>query len=323
MPNKIESAPPGSELNRSRPLSCTPRVGSPRWLPTALILGSALTVGCDTFQSHMPDRTSGPSERPLQLKSIGVIRTPFSQPKGTPIQPRMAGVAEGTVEVLDEFQGGLKDLDGFERIWLIYWFDRAPGTRLRVTPFLDSTERGLFATRAPTRPNAIGMSAVRLLKVENGVLTVAGIDVLDGTPLLDIKPYVPLFDSYEASKAGWVDESTQGRELADDRFEREMKLSPNDLKEKVKAVVIVLATPMNRNGSLDLPGLRANTRFLAERCRGKRFVFVPTGSTGEAYALSDAERLSVIETVMRRRRTPRRLSPERRRREPSARSSFP
>lgn len=132
----------------------------------------------------------------------------------------MAEGATGTVRVFKEFQEGLKDLEGFERIWLIYWFHRTPHPRLLVTPFLDDRERGVFATRAPTRPNPIGMSSVRLLRVEGNVLRVADVDILDGTPLLDIKPYAPAFDSYRVKRSGWLDKARRRRRLADKRFER-------------------------------------------------------------------------------------------------------
>ena len=157
----------------------------------------------------------------LRLRPIGVIRSPFREASGTPIQAALAEDAEGSVEVLEEFAGGLKDLEGFERIWLLYWFDRAKSDgQLLVTPYLDTTPRGVFSTRAPSRPNAIGLSSVRLLSVEHNVLKIQGVDVLDGTPLLDIKPYVPRFDCFEAARAGWLDSTTTGRAVADSRFER-------------------------------------------------------------------------------------------------------
>jgi tRNA-Thr(GGU) m(6)t(6)A37 methyltransferase TsaA len=157
---------------------------------------------------------------PIYLKPIGVIRTPFRKPKGTPIQPSVAGGARGTVEVFDPYREGLKDLEGFDRIWLIYWFHRAPGSRLLVTPFLDSERRGVFATRAPARPNPIGISPVRLLRVDGNILTVAGVDIIDATPLLDIKPYAPAFDCYQVKRCGWMDKAPGRRRLADERFER-------------------------------------------------------------------------------------------------------
>lgn len=154
----------------------------------------------------------------IQLKSIGVIHTPFKEPKGTPIQPAVADGARGVVTVFEEFQAGLKDLEGFERIWLIYWLHRAPKARLLVTPFLDDQERGVFATRAPARPNPIGLSSVRLLRVEGNVLTVADVDMLDGTALLDIKPYAPAFDCFKVKRSGWLDNSRKKRRVADGRF---------------------------------------------------------------------------------------------------------
>jgi tRNA-Thr(GGU) m(6)t(6)A37 methyltransferase TsaA len=153
----------------------------------------------------------------MQVKPIGVIHSPFRDAAWTPIQPSLASGAQGHVEVFREFEGGLKDLAGFERIWLLYWFDRASEAKLQVTPYLDNTERGLFATRAPCRPNPIGLSCVKLLGVEGCKLTVADIDILDETPLLDIKPYSPKFDHFEVTKSGWLDNAT-GRTVADDRF---------------------------------------------------------------------------------------------------------
>ena len=121
------------------------------------------------------------------------------------------------MEVFEPFIAGLKDLDGFERIWLLYWLDRAPGARMTVVPFRDTVERGLFATRAPCRPNPIGLSPVRLLGVEGGVLRVSELDILDGAPLLDIKPYSPRFDCFPGIRGGWLDGGGE-RMVADDRF---------------------------------------------------------------------------------------------------------
>jgi tRNA-Thr(GGU) m(6)t(6)A37 methyltransferase TsaA len=154
----------------------------------------------------------------IQVEPIGVIETPFQDPAGTPIQPSRARGARGKVRIDPRFRQGLKDLEGFERIWLLYWFHRTPAPRLLVTPFLDTQERGVFATRSPCRPSSIGLSVVRLLAVGEDCLEVEDIDVVDGTPLLDVKPYVPEFDCYPESKAGWFDESVSRRRLADGRF---------------------------------------------------------------------------------------------------------
>lgn len=155
------------------------------------------------------------------VKPIGVINTPLRQAKGAPIQPREAPNIEATIEVFEQYQEGLKDLEGFERIWLIYWFDRACEPALTVVPFLDDKKRGLFSTRAPARPNPIGMSNVRLLGIEKNVLHVAEVDILDRTPLLDIKPFVPRFDCYPVKRSGWVNGAAFGDQRkvkADDRF---------------------------------------------------------------------------------------------------------
>jgi tRNA (adenine37-N6)-methyltransferase len=161
-------------------------------------------------------RDEGPS---MNLIPIGVIHSPHLKAEGTPIQAALATGVRGTVELFPEYAAGLRDLDGFERVWLVYWFDRAKSTELVVTPYLDTTARGLFATRAPCRPNPIGLSAVRLLEVSGQVLQVEGLDILDGTPLLDIKPYVPAFDAFEAKRIGWCAEVRGKRPVADGRFE--------------------------------------------------------------------------------------------------------
>lgn len=135
--------------------------------------------------------------------SIGVIRTPHRQPSKTPIQPVFAKGIPGTVELNPRYQPALKDLEGFSHIYLLYYFDRSTEMKLEVVPFLDSEKRGLFATRAPHRPNKIGMSLVRLLRIQNNLLHVEDVDMLDGTPLLDIKPYIQRYDSRPGAHSGW------------------------------------------------------------------------------------------------------------------------
>ncbi|MBN2491425.1 MAG: tRNA (N6-threonylcarbamoyladenosine(37)-N6)-methyltransferase TrmO [Planctomycetes bacterium] len=156
--------------------------------------------------------------RPIVSRSIGVIRTPHTAAAGTPIQPIYAEEALGEVHVDPDLEPALADLEGFERIWLVYWCDRAGPFRPRIVPYRDTREHGLFATRAPSRPNPIGLSVVRLLGREGNVLRVRGVDILDGTPLLDIKPYVPEFDAHPSSRAGWLDDRRQDRRHADGRF---------------------------------------------------------------------------------------------------------
>ena len=153
----------------------------------------------------------------MKVEPIGVIHSPFSEVAGMPIQPVFAADVEGVVEVFPRYQQGLKDIAGFERIWLVYWFHRSGTPKLIVTPFRDEHERGLFATRAPCRANPIGLSVVRLLEVAGNRLRIAGVDVLDGTTLLDIKPYVPEWDAFPESRTGWMQGAT-GRTLSDKRF---------------------------------------------------------------------------------------------------------
>ena len=154
----------------------------------------------------------------MNLNHIGIIHSPHKQATGTPVQSSLASGVEGTVEVFPEYAAGLRDLDGFERIWLVYWFDRAKPSELVVTPYLDTTPHGLFATRAPCRPNPIGLSPVRLLGITGRTLHVDGVDILDNTPLLDIKPYIPAFDAFDAKRFGWCGNAKGGSVAADGRF---------------------------------------------------------------------------------------------------------
>ncbi|MCU0305089.1 MAG: tRNA (N6-threonylcarbamoyladenosine(37)-N6)-methyltransferase TrmO [Thermoanaerobaculales bacterium] len=156
----------------------------------------------------------------VEYRPIGVVRSPFSEPEGTPIQPSRADGARGTVELDEEYAGCLSDLEGFSHIILLCHLHRSGGWRPTVVPYLDDVPRGLFATRAPSRPNPIGLSIVRLVAIEGATLTVEGVDLLDGTPVLDIKPYVGEFDSLEEVRCGWLDEVRSRRRLADDRFSR-------------------------------------------------------------------------------------------------------
>jgi len=158
-------------------------------------------------------------DKSAAITPIGLIHTPFKHADGTPVQGIAGKRAEGIVEVLPDLIEGLRDLEGFDRLWLIYLFDRASEVRLVVRPYLDTTERGVFATRSPVRPNHIGISVVRLLHIEQNCLYIADVDMLDGTPLLDIKPYVPAFDSFDQSRAGWLNGKSGSEVLADDRFE--------------------------------------------------------------------------------------------------------
>jgi len=137
---------------------------------------------------------------------IGTIHTPFTQKKDTPIQPAFAEGVTGTVEILPQYTDGLKDIEGFSHIILIYHFDRAEACKLHIKPFLEDKVHGIFAIRHFNRPNPIGFSLVKLLSVKENCLEVQDVDILDNTPLLDIKPYVPQFDTRHKSSGGWVDQ---------------------------------------------------------------------------------------------------------------------
>ncbi|MCP4220171.1 MAG: tRNA (N6-threonylcarbamoyladenosine(37)-N6)-methyltransferase TrmO [bacterium] len=139
----------------------------------------------------------------INYTPIGIIHTAFADKKQTPIQGVFSEKARGTVEVFPQFADGLKDIEAFTHLYLLYHFHRSEGFKLRRQPFLEDTERGIFAIRHFSRPNPIGMSVVTLEKVSGNVLEISDIDVLDGTPLLDIKPYVHRFDHRQGSD-GWV-----------------------------------------------------------------------------------------------------------------------
>lgn len=147
-------------------------------------------------------------------RPVGVIRSDHTIADKTPIQPVYAVESEGRAEILPEFADGLRDIEGFSHVYLIYNFHRAGPPRLTVKPFLEDVEHGIFATRAPARPNAIGFSVVELVRREGPVLYFRGADILDGTPLLDIKPYIARFDNIVTSRNGWqdgIDERTAER----------------------------------------------------------------------------------------------------------------
>jgi tRNA (adenine37-N6)-methyltransferase len=137
------------------------------------------------------------------FQPIGVVHTPFQKVEETPIQSSRSDAA-GTVEVYPEFLEGLDGIEEFSHIYLLYDLNQAPkGSPLKVTPFLDDQLHGIFATRFPNRPNSLGLSVVRLIARKENILDILGVDMLDGTPLLDIKPYLPDFDIHPVTKIGW------------------------------------------------------------------------------------------------------------------------
>ncbi len=156
----------------------------------------------------------------ITFESIGLIHTPFNDIEGMPIQPTGAQGIQGTIEIYEAFVPGLQDLDGFSHIILLYYLHKVQSSALVVKPFLDTKERGIFATRAPKRPNPIGFSIVRLNGIQGNTLQIENVDILNHTPLIDIKPYLPEFDQYPADRLGWY-ETVQGKvktQRSDSRF---------------------------------------------------------------------------------------------------------
>ena len=158
----------------------------------------------------------------ITITSIGIIQTPFKDIDGMPIQPSGAIDVPGQLVIDAQYEDGLCDLDGFSHLILLYHFHLSKGYSLMVRPFLDTVQRGLFSTRAPRRPNPIGLSIVRLDRIDGRTLHVLDVDVVDGTPLLDIKPYVPTFDVRSDARAGWLERSQeQSTSLKSDQRFRE------------------------------------------------------------------------------------------------------
>jgi tRNA (adenine37-N6)-methyltransferase len=139
----------------------------------------------------------------LTYKTIGVVHSPFKEPKNVPIQATASKGTSGTLEIYSEYADGLKDIEGFSHIILLYHFHLVKGFPLIVKPFLDDNLHGVFATRSPARPNPIGISTVQLTRIDNNTVHIQDLDIVDGTPLIDIKPYVPDFDCRITAKIGW------------------------------------------------------------------------------------------------------------------------
>ena len=158
----------------------------------------------------------------IELESIGTIKTEFEKIDGMPIQPTGAKGIRGTIEIKNKYIDGLKDLNDFSHIHLIYLLHKVEGYQLEVKPFMDNNTHGVFATRSPKRPNRIGMSVVKLNKIEDNILHIENVDILNGTPLLDIKPYVPQLyeDTIDELKIGWFEANYQKAksQKSDSRF---------------------------------------------------------------------------------------------------------
>jgi len=157
----------------------------------------------------------------ITFEPIGIIYTPFTSREGMPIQPAGAKRIKGQITLKEQFIAGLTDLEGFSHIILIYYFHRSSGYKLLTTPFLDDRKRGVFATRAPNRPNAIGLSVVRLMAIKKNIIHIENVDILNETPLLDIKPYIAGFDIHKTEKEGWIENKTDdlNKTTSDKRFQ--------------------------------------------------------------------------------------------------------
>jgi len=149
----------------------------------------------------------------ITIRPIGIIHTPYKTTEGMPIQGAFEEKVTGTVELFQEYKEGLKDVDEFSHLILIYHFNRAKEEKLLGKPFLEDGVHGIFSIRGPMRPNHIGFSIVKLQKIEDNVITFSEVDILDETPLLDIKPYVAYFDSRENTKNGWLEKHFKGGKI--------------------------------------------------------------------------------------------------------------
>jgi len=160
------------------------------------------------------------NDTPIIYQPIGWLQTPFTEIAGMPIQPSGARGVRGTLRVKDEFVPGLRDLDGFSHLICLYHLHRCTGYALEVTPFLDQQTHGIFATRSPKRPNPIGLSVLRIVAISGDTIQLEDVDMLDGTPVLDIKPYVPTFDAPAADRFGWLTEAATHAAVtrSDERF---------------------------------------------------------------------------------------------------------
>ena len=157
----------------------------------------------------------------ITYKPIGIVHSPFTQIEGMPIQPSAARGIKGQIVVNEEYVEGLCDLDGFSHIYLLFHLHLSKSYNLKVIPFLDDQKRGVFSTRAPKRPNPIGLSVVKLIKIDKNILEIENVDIVDGTPLLDIKPYVQEMEEVNQNRIGWLS-----------KYKNEMKLKNSDKRFK-------------------------------------------------------------------------------------------
>ncbi len=166
----------------------------------------------------MHPQSTKQSPQPLSFSPIGTIYTPYKKLEDMPIQPKGAQQSQGSIELSEQYREGIQDLTGFSHLYLLYHFHQAKRTELTVTPFMDTSPRGVFATRSPLRPNHIGISIVELVEINGCALTIRNVDILNETPLLDIKPYIENFDTIIGSRSGWMTASVE--EVAQKRSDR-------------------------------------------------------------------------------------------------------
>jgi tRNA-Thr(GGU) m(6)t(6)A37 methyltransferase TsaA len=190
------------------------------------------------------------SEPELVVRPIGYVRSPFNEKVEAPRQGTVSGGAPGTVEVLPPYLDALADLESFERVWLVFWFDRAEGWRPKVLPPRSDVKRGLFSTRSPHRPNPIGITAVRLDRIDGLTLHVRDLDLVDHTPILDIKPYLPYADAFPEAGGGWLDSldpraawTVTFERAASDALDWIMKETGFDLRTRVDAALALGPQP--------------------------------------------------------------------------------
>jgi tRNA-Thr(GGU) m(6)t(6)A37 methyltransferase TsaA len=157
----------------------------------------------------------------IYFKPIGIIHSPFTKLEGMPIQPSAAQGIKGHIVIHQDYVDGIRDLDGFSHIYLIYHLHLSHSFKLRIIPFLDNQQRGVFSTRAPNRPNPIGLSVVNLIKIESNIIEIANVDIVDGTPLLDIKPYVQEMNMVKQYRTGWL--SKYSNELKSKRSDKRFR----------------------------------------------------------------------------------------------------
>ena len=154
---------------------------------------------------HLLPKYTLPADQRMTVEPIGVVHSPWQWREQAPRQPTVGEPAEATIVLRPGLQNTLKDLIGFSQCWVLFWFNFSHGWRQQIVPPRDTVKRGIFATRAPDRPNAIGLSAVGIVAISGCRITIRGHDLLNGTPVLDLKPYIPAYDSFPQAKAGWVD----------------------------------------------------------------------------------------------------------------------